>query len=318
MIDLLEELADLYRMLGDLVWAEECSPAHLREQTARLGRSHEATLKSLARLLEILGRQVMYDEAEHEIFTFVRDASDRTAVLAAMSGDQLSFLESAFLRPPEAGNAVPPTWDALSITQPPTSNTTLTAFIVPGHSLQKFTPQAPREGVHDLHQQAPGLHGQIRAQMGRRERDLRDAAGNEPDLVTLFEVMATGSTALISDYSRYIDADTTRFRDPVNARTILHYAAAFGEPHVVQKCIDVDPSLVNARDIFGATPLHLADVNGRSKSFRALVAAQSAVNLRSNTGMTAIGYARQRMYLTASMDKEEGGPRYAKPSRQSS
>lgn len=292
---ILSELADQYRNLGQWQYAEECATAHLRRQIHLYGYCHASTVGSLVRLIEILGELQLPDHAEREIFCFVKDADDRQAVLEVLPADLLLLLDSVFLRQPKTGhraNTSPGNGQRAHTIDSGISNSP-PSMIGAGQALQKTSWATGHIAEFQPTSDAPGLQEQLKAQLIQRKQVLKKAAGKKPDLVTLFEVLSMGAGDLTSDYMQHIDSDTVRYRDPVGARTVLHFVAAYGGSRDVQQCIQ-NGSDVHARDRYGATPLHVAGMCGRPEVFRALIEANGNTDLKDYNGRTAIEYAWRR------------------------
>ncbi|KAF2164912.1 hypothetical protein M409DRAFT_24815 [Zasmidium cellare ATCC 36951] len=298
-LDILNELADYYRDLGHWQYAEECAVAHLQHQIRRHGHCHASTVSSLVSLIEILG-ELGPDDAKREIFCFVKDAQDRQAVLEVLPMDLLLLLNAVFLRHPERDKATwmdtdrRVQWDRDAIQYPGSASTTSPMPLIGARqALQKSTWRSIPLTTFQPTLESPGLCGRLAAQLDQRRQALKKAAKNQPDLVTLFEVFSMGSSDLLSDYMQYVDSDTVRYRDPVGARTVLHFVAAYGDSKDVQRCVE-SGSDIHAIDRYGATPLHFAGMVGRLEVFRALVEAKGSTASTDYNGFTPLQYAQRR------------------------
>ncbi|SMY27332.1 unnamed protein product [Zymoseptoria tritici ST99CH_1A5] len=293
-VRLLNELADTYRNIGKLQYAESCARLHTERQCDMRGRHHAETVKSLERLIAILGQQGEESMMKYEMFVFLKDAADRAAVLAALPGHLLMLLNSAFRL--EESHSWPPhlavkesehrhasrNYSARALTT--TLNESGQRNDKPGSSYPNYPGKvpidslgawAPQESLSQPASKDQRLQDEVLSQIMRRKAVLTEAASTKPDLVTLFEVFSMGSRDLIALYIHHIDADVVHYRDPVDRRTVLHFVAAYGEPADVRKCIVSGADLL-AKDRFGETPLEIAHVSQRKDVFRALRAAGGA------------------------------------------
>ncbi|KJX99160.1 hypothetical protein TI39_contig371g00011 [Zymoseptoria brevis] len=290
-VRLLNELADTYRNIGKLQYAEPCARLHTERQCDMRVRHHAETVKSLERLIAILGQQGEESMMKYEMFVFLKDAADRAAVLATLPGHLLMLPNSAFRL--EESHSWPPrlavkesdhrhasyNYSARALTT--TLNNPRQRNDKPGSSYSNYPGTIPIDSLgawvpqESLSQHASKdqrLQDEVLSQIMRRKAVLREAASTKPDLVTLFEVFSTGSRDLIALYMHHIDADVVHYRDPVDRRTVLHFVAAYGEPADVRKCIQSGAELL-AKDRFGETPLEIAHVSQRRDVFRTLEAA---------------------------------------------
>lgn len=275
MMRLSDELADLYHILERSQDAIECATIHLERSIKSYGRPHPNTMRSLARLIEILCSKQLQGQVAREVFAFVRDSDNRDAVLAALPSDLLLIFQSVFSQPenPDATQQNPRR--ALLDCQPGSENKSVVPFpaglLSQGYSQQQAALWPGKQTAlfrpgHDTGE----IHDRISHEVLGRTRVLQAKAHNKPDLVTLFEVLSLGSSELVSMYMRYIDSETVRFRDPICGRTVLHFVAAHGEPKDVLRCIE-QGSDMNAIDRYGVTPLQIADFHGRREVFRGLI-----------------------------------------------
>ncbi|KAM0721363.1 hypothetical protein Q7P37_002287 [Cladosporium fusiforme] len=265
-MDLMDELTDVYYKVED----------------ERFGHEHPGTMRSLSRLINILEHHWDPTMPEKQIFTFIRDTTDRQAVLKALPANLLRFLMDAFERESGFDDAQPlPHNKSLSFRHTDDGGmiemNPFGAYIGAGKALQSAreavsTLSARRATRIDPELHMRGLRDQLATNMKAREQALHQAAKESPDLVTLFEVLAMGSESLISSYAQYIDRDTVRFRDPFSGRTILHYLAAYGRPQDVQRCI-----------------------TGRREVFKTLTAANGNAELKDHQGQTASHYLQKRI-----------------------
>lgn len=74
-------------------------------------------------------------------------------------------------------------------------------------------------------------------------------------------------------------------------RQPLHIAAASHRPHLLQMCIRFYSREVNARDLFGRTPLHYAVDEGDLEAFKTLIKAGADVHNCDNLGRSVLTYA---------------------------
>lgn len=302
----LNELADLYVELGFWQYAETCRRLHLMRQIHSVGRQHAVTVASLEKLLEILIHRKFADEVEHEVFMYVKDAPDRQAVLEALPANLLLLLNRMFKKEhatnwtrsfPE--KMLPPD-EGQEDDQNPFAAPINTLVGLPASK----SPMAQGAAQLELWRptlEAPGLPAQISSQIAERKLALLNSASKPPDLVTMFEVLAMGSSELLSRYMHHIDEDMVHYCDPVAGRTVLHFIAAYGQPQDVARCIEKG-SDISARDRYGSTPLHVAGMQGRPEVFKALVDANGDTKLKDNHGKTPLQYASQRPLLLPSVD----------------
>lgn len=291
-LDVLNELTDIFRSIGLRQDAETSGRIHLQKHVDLFGPQDPGSIRSLTRLIEILGEHEISDLAEHQIFMFIRDARNREVVLEALPPDLLLLLESAFSRQPQITNEK--TACLRGGNRDHLEADPFSAYIGAGQALQKTAWYSEDSWLIGLDPQVYDFREQLAQHMSSRAEALRKATDTQPDLVTLFEVLSMGSRDLIAGYMKYIDSDTVRYCDPLGARTVLHYIAAYGRPEDIRQCIEYG-SDVQATDRYGATPLHIAGMTGQPENFQALIAARGNIGAQDYQGKTPLAYLEERV-----------------------
>lgn len=203
-LNALHELTNIYRRIGALGYAEDRGRLHLRKHRERFGAQHSGTIRSLARLVEILSSTPKVGRAEQEIFVYIRDAENRQAVLEVLPAELIMLYQKVF-----STQADPKDAQARSPNRLKNSNEKGTdpfsSHIGAGQALQMTTKLPLLAQSFNPEMYNNGLREQLANEMSTRKQTLIAAARTPPDLVTLFEVLSMGSADLISHYIEYID-----------------------------------------------------------------------------------------------------------------
>ncbi|XP_059473664.1 uncharacterized protein LOC132195582 [Neocloeon triangulifer] len=71
-------------------------------------------------------------------------------------------------------------------------------------------------------------------------------------------------------------------------KSLLHFAARFGQSNILEHFLHQDKSMVNHKDLFGLTPLHMAIISGKTDILKLLLENEAVVNVESNNGTTPL------------------------------
>ena len=70
--------------------------------------------------------------------------------------------------------------------------------------------------------------------------------------------------------------------------TALHCAAEYNQVSTVKVLLDMNPEIIDKKDIVGNTALHLAAYGGSNEAIKVLVERGANVNIRNDIGITAL------------------------------
>lgn len=259
LIRTLDELCSTYERLRHWEAAHNKLGWLLHEQVESLGRSNPGTISTLCRKLEAGVHTVSGNEVE-EISEFIHGGSqtEQMALVENLPLQLRTLWSSVLQRDKKSSHAgwsngdsdddggVPLRLEGLVGVSGASSVHIMDSRSWLRRSMEAFVSRAYRRW--EKHER----RSQIRTQMRSIQRTVRrdetrlhdrgqkasqDTEAAAPDLPTLFEVFSHGSWSTVSNYLRFIDAETVRYRDPIQRRTILHWAAARGFDTAAVRCL---------------------------------------------------------------------------------
>ena len=120
--------------------------------------------------------------------------------------------------------------------------------------------------------------------------DPNDAAEFKNGLAPLYMAANRGH---VEEVDALADADAELgWKNPINDRTVLHYAAMYGQAGAVRSlAARGGRAAVDARNNENLTPLHCVASGGHTTAMQALLEAGAGASLKTNDGKTALDYA---------------------------